>query len=562
MELSIKDMLDAGIHYGHRTRFWHPAMQPYIYGERNGVHIINLDLTLPMLQDALNFIGGVIAQGGNIWFVGTKRTATSLVEQIANECNQPYVNNRWLGGMLTNYKTVLSSLKRFDHIESELNSEKSSNYSKKEKLSLMHEREKILKNIGGVRNTKSLPDILFVVDIGHEKIAIAEAKKLGIPVVAIVDTNYNPQDIDFLIPGNDDSSNAIAYYLNAVKQTVLDSLRLSQNTKKADDAPVIIKKTKVVKTKQSQSANSNEEKPAQAERPATKQKSATSADKSDSDIKLVKELRQRTQAGVLECKKALSEASGDIEKAADLLRQKGAAKADKRASRIAAEGFVGSFQNDQAVSMVEVNCETDFVSKSDEFRDFCNHLAQSAVEKSTYSVDDLMDETNEKMRQDLMLKVGENIQTRRLSLVVSDKVNIYSHGGKMAAIVELEKVDKELAKDLAMHVAAISPIYIDKQSIEPETIEREKNIALASMENSDKPKEILEKVVSGKVNKVLSQMTLLGQDFVKDPELTVEKLLKQKSNRVIKMVRYAAGEGIDKKQEDFVQEVMDQAKSS
>jgi small subunit ribosomal protein S2 len=216
----MRQMLEAGVHFGHQARFWNPKMAPFIFGERNKIHIINLEKTLPLYNDAMNFIGKMVSNKGTILFVGTKRSARETVRSEAERCKMPFVNHRWLGGMLTNFKTVRQSIKRLKDLETMEQDGTFDKLSKKEGLMLMREKEKLDRSLGGIKDMMRLPDALFVVDVGHEKIAVAEAKKLGIPVVGIVDTNHSPTDIDYVIPGNDDSIRAIQLYVQGVADAV------------------------------------------------------------------------------------------------------------------------------------------------------------------------------------------------------------------------------------------------------------------------------------------------------------------------------------------------------
>ena len=220
--VSMRQMLEAGVHFGHQTRYWSPKMAPYIFGERNKIHIINLERTLPMYVEATNFIKRVVADGGNVLFVGTKRSARQAIRDEADKCGMPHVSYRWLGGMLTNFKTIKQSIKRLKELESMSENGGFDKVNKKEGLGLTREMEKLERSLGGIKNMNSLPDVAFVVDVGHEKIAVHEARKLGIPVVAVVDTNCAPDDIDYIIPGNDDAMRAIQLYAQGVAEAVLD----------------------------------------------------------------------------------------------------------------------------------------------------------------------------------------------------------------------------------------------------------------------------------------------------------------------------------------------------
>ena len=220
--VSMRQMLEAGVHFGHQTRFWNPKMAPYIFGERNRIHIINLEKTQPMYTEAANFIKSVISDGGKVLFVGTKRSAREAVQAEASRCGMPWVNQRWLGGMLTNFKTIRQSIKRLAEITDMAASGQLEKRGKKEATMLRREQEKLERSLGGIKEMDSLPDAIFIVDVGHESIAIHEAKKLGIPVIAVVDTNCSPDGVEYIIPGNDDAMRAIQLYAVGIADAVLE----------------------------------------------------------------------------------------------------------------------------------------------------------------------------------------------------------------------------------------------------------------------------------------------------------------------------------------------------
>ena len=220
--ITMRQLLEAGVHFGHRTRYWNPKMEPFIFGSRNKIHIINLEHTLPMLREACSFAGKLAANGGRVLFVGTKRAAREAVEVEAQRCNMPYVSQRWLGGTLTNFKTVKQSIKRLTDMEKRVADGSIARLSKKEQLTFNREMEKLRKSLGGIKEMPSLPDCLFVIDTGYEKIAVSEARKLGIPVIAVVDSNNDPNGIDCVIPGNDDATRAIKVYTQCVADAVID----------------------------------------------------------------------------------------------------------------------------------------------------------------------------------------------------------------------------------------------------------------------------------------------------------------------------------------------------
>ena len=220
--MSMRQMLEAGVHFGHQTRFWNPKMAPYIFGERNRIHIINLEKSLPLYLEAAGFVKNLVADGGRVLFVGTKRSAREAVAREATRCGMPYVSHRWLGGMLTNFKTIRQSIRRLAEIDEMAANGLLEQRSKREAMMMRREREKLDRSLGGIREMDGLPDVLFVVDVGHEKIAIHEAQKLGIPVVAIVDTNCSPDGISYVIPGNDDAMRAIELYAGGIADAVIE----------------------------------------------------------------------------------------------------------------------------------------------------------------------------------------------------------------------------------------------------------------------------------------------------------------------------------------------------
>ena len=221
MSTSMREMLEAGVHFGHQTRFWNPKMAPFIFGHRNKIHIINLEKSLPMFQDAQKFAKQLASNGGTVLMVGTKRQARELVAAEAQRAGVPFVDQRWLGGMLTNFKTVKTSIKRLKDMKAQQEAGLES-MSKKEQLMFVRELEKLEKDIGGIQDMNTLPDAIFVIDVGYHKIAISEAKKLGIPLIGVVDSNHNPEGIDYVIPGNDDSAKAVELYARGMADAILE----------------------------------------------------------------------------------------------------------------------------------------------------------------------------------------------------------------------------------------------------------------------------------------------------------------------------------------------------
>jgi len=286
---------------------------------------------------------------------------------------------------------------------------------------------------------------------------------------------------------------------------------------------------------------------------------------------LVKELRERTGAGMMECKKALVECSGDIEAAISAMRKSGQAKAAKKAGRIAAEGLIVIQQDGNHAAMVEINSETDFVSKGDDFKAFCDAVAATVLRDCPSNVETLMtaplissEKNVEEVRQNLIAKIGENVNVRRLALMNSQKDNfgVYLHGTRIGVLVKMQGGDAELAKDIAMHIAASRPLCVSADQVPTEVIDKEKEIYAAQAANSGKPADIVEKMVEGRLKKFLGEVTLLGQPFVKDPDQKVEKLLKAKGATVAHFERFEVGEGIESKRDNFADEVMQQVQGT
>lgn len=218
--VTMRQMLEAGVHFGHQTRYWNPKMAPFIFGDRNKIHIINLEKSLPLLNEAENYLGKLASKGGTVMFVGTKRSASETIKEAAESCGMPYVSQRWLGGMMTNFKTIKQSVNRLKDIEAMEADGSIERFNKKEALMMHREKDKLDRSLGGIKDMKRLPDALFVVDVGYEKIAVLEANKLGIPVVAVVDTNHSPDGIDYVIPGNDDAIRSIQLYVAAMSDAI------------------------------------------------------------------------------------------------------------------------------------------------------------------------------------------------------------------------------------------------------------------------------------------------------------------------------------------------------
>ena len=243
-KVTMRQMLEAGIHFGHQSRFWNPRMGQYIFGKRNKIHIINLEKTLPLYNDAMNFISKVASKQGKILFVGTKRAARSVIREEAERCSMPFVNHRWLGGMLTNFQTVKQSIKRLKDLEKMSTDGSFGRITKKEALNMTREMEKLERSLGGIKDMGGVPDAVFVIDVGYENIAVKEANKLGVPVIGVVDSNNAPEGVDYVIPGNDDAIKAIKLYVQGVADAVIEGRAAAVTVAGTDDEYVEVAEEK------------------------------------------------------------------------------------------------------------------------------------------------------------------------------------------------------------------------------------------------------------------------------------------------------------------------------
>ena len=277
-EISLEQMLQAGVHFGHQTKYWNPKMEQHIFGIRDKIHIINLEHTVEMIKPALKFIEGVAAKNNKILFVGTKRTATDIIKNEANRCSMPYVNERWLGGMLTNYKTIRSSITRLENLQRQKEDGTFSKLTKKEGLKIQRDIDRLEKSIGGVTEMGGLPDALFIIDVNRESIAVSEASKMGIPIVGVVDSNSNPEGIDYVIPGNDDSIRSIALFTEAVADACLKGSEAATGLKQEEpqSGPAIVRKAE---TKEPEEKSSVDD-----EKVASVSQSQSKAEEVDSEV--------------------------------------------------------------------------------------------------------------------------------------------------------------------------------------------------------------------------------------------------------------------------------------
>jgi translation elongation factor Ts/ribosomal protein S2 len=556
--VSIEALHANKIHLGHSASYRNPMMSSMIHAIRPGVCIINLVKTRHYLIKSLKFVEKIVSKGGTVLFVGTKPTARDTITELSQSCSMPYVNHRWLGGMLTNFKTVKQSISRLKKLTAMLEDGTIDKLTKKEALMKRREIDKLEKTLGGIKNLTRLPDALVVIDVGFEDIAVKEANKLGIPVVGVVDTNNDPRNIQFVIPGNDDAIRSIRHITELFAQTIKKAtpqkrVTASEKGTESSQERKSPKKAAPVKNNAEQTS-------------APTQATATSDAKKISAAD-VKKLREATGFAMMECKKALVEAEGDFDKAHDLLAKSTKKKMQKKADRIAAEGIISLCAAQSFNSIIEINCETDFVARDQNFAHFKSLVEQAALKGPFNDVDSLLSQEIEGKtlaahREEVVTKLGENISVRRISsMEKGDSVQaFYNHGGKMAAMVALAGGNEDIARDIAMHIAAMNPKYVDLNAVPQEEKEKQEEIFTAQIAEDKKPEEVKVKIVAGKLKKHFEAECLMEQTFIKNPDFTIEKFLKDSKAELKAYIRFEVGEGIEKVETDFAAEVMAQVK--
>ena len=519
---SIEELLKSGAHFGHLTRRWNPKMKDFIFMQRNNIHIIDLKKTQHYLQDALDEI------------------------QKLSRAGMPFVTHRWLGGMLTNFSTVRKSISRMEEIERMKTDGTMEELTKKEGLMLAREQEKLENTLGGIANLGRLPGAIFVVDILKEHLAVNEAIKLHIPVIAMVDTNSDPDVPDFIIPCNDDSARTIQLVSSQIADAIIEGAAereahqedevmesAASEAKEDNEAPEV--KTKL-RSRKKKSGDAKKK----ADEPTVEPVEADAKEAAD-----VKKLRDMTGAGMMDCKKALSETDGDFEAAVELLRKKGQKVADKRADRDAKEGLILSRVSEDAKKAVaiEVNCETDFVARNEDFQAQADGFLNAAYEGDIDNIDDLLKaEVDGKAisdhLQEMVGKIGEKIEISNCILVTTEGSIIdYIHAGnQLGVLAEFDGTveNEDVARDVAMQVAAMNPLAVTRDEVDATTVEKELEIAKEQLINEGKPAEIAEKAAQGKLRRFYEERVLLEQKFVKDNGITVKQYLEQNNTPLIK----------------------------
>ena len=533
--VSMKQMLETGVHFGHQTRRWNPKMRPFIFGARNGIHIIDLQQTVKLYRTAHDKIVETVANGGRVLFIGTKRQAQEAVAAEAGRAGQFHVTNRWMGGTLTNFATIQKSIERLKKLEAMFADGSVNRYQKKEILTLQREMAKLELTLGGIKDMDRLPQLAFIIDPNREEIAVKECRKLGIPIVAVTDTNCDPDVIDYIIPGNDDAIRAIKLFVTAMAEACLEGEAMRKDSKNKD-AEEELKKPRLKKPPLSKPPPNNQRFPEIL-------MSITAA--------MVKDLREKTAAGMMDCKKALTECDGDMEKAVDWLRQKGLSKAAKKAGRATSEGLVG-FElaaDGKSGVAVEVKCETDFVARGDKFQGFVKDMV-AQVAKGEYADSEALlsapfvadaSVTVKEALDGVIATTGENMGLGKfakmeLAAGKSGLIGGYLHSnGKLAVLVEMQtgsdaaaasEAFHEVAKNVAMQIAAASPLAVSAEGLNPEVVEHEREVYRQKAREEGKPEQIIEKIAEGAVKKFCKDVCLLDQLYIRDDKMTISDLIK------------------------------------
>ena len=442
--ITMRQMLEAGVHFGHQTRYWDPKMAPYIFGARGKIHIINLEKSLPMLVDSMNFIGGVAAKRGNIIFVGTKRAASKSIAEEAQRCGMPYVSHRWLGGMLTNFRTIRQSIKRLRQIEKMEEDGSFARLVKKEVLQLTREQEKLEKTLGGIKDMKGLPDAMFVVDVGHEDIAVKEARKLGIPVIAVVDTNCSPNDIDYVIPGNDDAIRSIRLYTQLAADAVLEGRASTPHIDDSDEFVELDEHGNPVKrAAKASKAKAEKAAPKKVAKKVVTKKAPEVAEKIEAKAAEVTEKVKAKAAEVTEKVKAeVAEVTEKVEAVAEELTEKVKAEVTEVAEKVKVEATKVVEKAKTDAAEVTEKVKTEAAEVTEKVKAEVTEVAEKVKVEATKVVEKAKTdaaEVTEKVKTEAT-KVAEKVKTKATKVV--EKVE--------AAAEEIaEKVEKAVPKKKA-----------------------------------------------------------------------------------------------------------------
>ncbi len=544
--VSMRQLLEAGVHFGHQTRRWNPKMKRFILGERNGIYLIDLRKTLTGVESAYSFVRDLVADGGTILFVGTKKQTQGPVAEYAEACGMPYVNQRWLGGMLTNFATVSGRVKRMQELRTMQAAGDFEGMPKREALQHTRELEKLSRNLGGIADLDRLPSAVFVIDTKKEHIAVTEARKLGLPVVAVVDTNCDPDVIDYVIPGNDDAIRSGSLMCRVIADAVVEGRFIAEHRRKmAPPAPEESGPSSAPRPRR-QAAAAAAPRPRRPRRPGCSARPGPGAGGGGLTVasysaKDVSTLRQMTGAGILDCRNALEETGGDLEEAAKLLRMKGLAGAAKRSDREASEGAVAVARAGDAAAVVELRCETDFVAKADEFVALADELAALVAAKGEEAAADLDDAID-----GLRATLKENISVGRVRRLVAEPgqvLDTYLHQqagrGVNGVVVVIEGGTDELAHDIAVHIAFTKPTYLSRDEVPEADVAAERATVAEISRNEGKPEAAMDKIVEGRMTGWFKERVLLDQSYVRDEKQTIAGMLG--SARIVSFAQVVIG---------------------
>ena len=559
--VTMKQLLDSGTHFGHQTRRWNPKMKRFIFTDRNGIYIIDLQQTLTYIDKAYEFVKETVAHGGSIMFVGTKKQAQESIAEEATRVGMPYVNQRWLGGMLTNFSTVHKRLQRLKELEAMEQTGGFEGRTKKEILMLTREKNKLERSLGGIRDMAKVPSAIWVVDTNKEHLAVAEARKLNIPIIAILDTNCDPDLVDYPIPGNDDAIRSAALLTKVVASAVAEGLQARARGPRRRQARGRGRCRAARRVGAGAAGQCHRDRKPDGRRRRARHSRGSRPNRTQDSRRLigkadmanytaadVKRLRELTGAGMLDCKNALIETDGDFDKAVELLRIKGAKDVGKRAERATAEGLVAAKDG----ALIELNSETDFVAKNAEFQAVADQIVAAAAASKAADVDALKaakagDKTVEQLIADLSAKIGEKLELRRVAYF-DGTVETYLHKRSadlppaVGVLVEYTGSDKEAAHAVALQIAALKAKYLTRDEVPEDVVANERRIAEQTAKEEGKPEQALPKIVEGRLNGFFKDVVLLDQPSVSDNKKTVKALLDEAGVTVTRFARFEVGQ--------------------
>ncbi len=544
--VSMRELLEAGVHFGHQTRRWNPKMRRFIFAERGGIYIIDLQQTQQLLEEAHEFAKNLAGRGGSVLFVGTKKQAQDAVESQAKRVGMPYVNHRWLGGLLTNWRTISDRIDRLHDLRRLRDDEQLELLPPKERIAMLGELEKLEANLGGVADMKRQPEAMFVLDLRKEQLAVREARRLGMPIIALVDTNCDPDEADYVVPGNDDAIRSCDLIARVVADGIAEGKQKVSPAEMSAPAPEPAAPAEAAPAEDAAPADQPSETSGRCgggRRPGAGDRAGDGRGIVAATITAgqVKELRERTGAGMMDCKRALEETKGDVDEAAKLLREKGIAQAAKRSGRETTEGKIALDIDEAVAAMVGVGCETEPVSNNEEFLIFVQRVLNEVERDGPQAADELEDE-----RVELSAKLGENIVVRdavRFEAGEGEILSGYVHppANKIGVLIH-GKGNPEIARPLAMHISFAAPLYRTRAEVPEAEINAEREILTKQPDVESKPEDVRGKIVEGRIQKWLSDLVLADQEWIHESGKKVGAALQEAGFEVIEFRRFALAE--------------------